>query len=173
MSTYFHAFISLGHLILSTSLIVVYGQTEGCKWESRGHILDLSPFSADTVAMTNEYLYYYTPCRNALLCNNIDGSQTEVMVDQLNEDSIEDCEAYLALWDDSITPTFHQRDDVDVWTFTYNNGQTDDYSGGCTDGRSITINWICDRSDELKADTIKENPECVYTLNINSSYACL
>ena len=151
------------------------GQTDGCKWDIGGYRLDLSPFSEDTLAITNEYTYYYTPCRNGLFCDIEDGPIYNVMVDQINLDSVSDCEAYLAQWDSSITPTRIDSNGKTGFSFFYPNGQKDDFAYGCQRGRNLTINWICDSQNEIIVDGIYNDyndESCLYRLDINSSYAC-
>lgn len=79
------------------------------------------------------------------------------------------CEAYLALFDYSVNPSFGVKNNFNQFTFHYKNGQR---SGVCGRGRNLSAIWKCDGTQETKITSVKENPECWYTMTIKSNLAC-
>jgi hypothetical protein len=90
------------------------------------------------------------------------------MMEQQKQDGTGSCQAYIALWDAAIQPTFG-TENGGTWLFEYKNGQV---SGGCSNGRSLLLTYKCDTTTVKGTVTVTEPQSCEYAMTIPTWCAC-
>ena len=97
------------------------------------YTLDLSSLTYSIMQVTNGiWIYSYSPCINGLSCNSINTGYSNgynynnnenefaVMINQYKTtNGNTNCSAYLALWDEYVSPTYHNG----TFTFIWENGE--------------------------------------------------
>jgi hypothetical protein len=115
----------------------------------------------------SSYLLQYSPCSDSLSCM-LDGP---FMVIQSNGNT-NICIVNLASYDENVSPVDTSAGGVEQYALHYKNGKV---SGSCFSPREIVITFICDESAiPYDTQTIEcgETAQCVYYMDIPTTYAC-
>ena len=148
-------------------LSLIYCVFSACQWDD----INLGALSRSTIQCTfngNQYEMMFSPCRDDISCNI--GSKFMAVQDDLEDNT---CFAYLASWDEGVSPQKSDYNGMDMYTFAYDNGQAD---GGCPDGRFLDAEFVCDPDanpyDTQRTDCGEEAQNCHYYIRVYTRSAC-
>eukprot|EP01084_Bolivina_argentea_P072702 131997_1 len=150
----------------------ISAETE-CQWQSSDgkHVLNISSIKGKSFSITDgdnmKLVYVYSPCANTMLCDSDDSiDDIYAMLYLMDVESFE-CYTYFAIYENGkIEP--HYNEELKMWQFVYTNGKL---CGGfeCI----FIVNWICDQASEIpQIVKINQDEQCVYVMDINSTFAC-
>eukprot|EP01084_Bolivina_argentea_P130113 229719_1 len=147
---------------------ITFYNNSSCSWKANNgnNTLDLNNFMQETIVQrtqSNENVFYrYTPCRNSLMCNNINE-----MVDLFSVAN-GTCDRYLSVWDDMLKHQVFYDIDNKSWQFIYTNGKK------CNGLESIlNIIWKCNTKIKSYNVTFANSlSQCHDQIVIESNFAC-
>eukprot|EP01084_Bolivina_argentea_P107643 192453_1 len=156
-------------MIIGIEYIIIVSSQSQCKWNN----LDLSNLINQTIyceQQNDKYTLIYRPCTNG----NVGCSKPCMIGQYINNGA---CFKNVAYYNHSLQPIYNAKQKS--YTFEYKNGDKDQNSQYCYNGRYINITFVCEPNanpyDPLKV-TCNDEPQyngiCPYFFNIYTTDAC-